>query len=87
VDAGLSVPDALAVLHVVNSYVRGASAPLGDRAPRSADLRGSGRTDEFPLLLGLLETPPGEAPPEDLFETGLARVLDGVAAALDDRAS
>jgi AcrR family transcriptional regulator len=86
VDAGLSVPDALAVLHVVNSYVRGASAPLGDRAPRTADLHASGRAADFPLLLDLLETSPDEAPGEDPFEAGLAHVLDGVAAHVDDPA-
>ncbi|GAA4862630.1 TetR/AcrR family transcriptional regulator [Actinomycetospora straminea] len=83
VDAGLSVTEALGVLHVVNSYVRGASAPLGDRAPRPVDLRR--RAEDFPLLVGLLETPPEEAPAEDPFETGLARVLDGVGAELDGR--
>ncbi|MEJ2860172.1 TetR/AcrR family transcriptional regulator [Actinomycetospora flava] len=86
VDAGLPVPDALAVLHAVNSYVRGASAPLGDRAPRAEDLHGSGRAGEFPLLLGLLEAAPEDAPPEDPFEDGLTRVLDGVAAHVDDPA-
>lgn len=86
VDAGLSVADALAVLHAVNSYVRGASAPLGDRAPRTDDLRASGRAGEFPLLLGLLEVAPEDAPPDDPFDDGLVRVLDGVAAHLDDAA-
>ena len=87
-DAGLPPASALAALHVVNSYVRGAAAPLGDRAPRPADLRGSGRADEFPLLLGLLETPPDADtdPMEAAFEEGLARVLDGIAAGLDERA-
>ncbi|MEJ2886902.1 TetR/AcrR family transcriptional regulator [Actinomycetospora aeridis] len=86
VDAGLSVPDALAVLHAVNSYVRGASAPLGDRAPRAEDLHGSGRAAEFPLLLRLLEPAPEDVPAEDPFENGLTRVLDGVAAHVDDPA-
>ncbi|WP_285659374.1 TetR/AcrR family transcriptional regulator [Actinomycetospora sp. NBRC 106375] len=83
VDAGLSVADALAVVHVVNSYVRGASAPLGDRAPRTADLLASGRAADFPLLLDLLEAAPDTGDP---FDDGLARVLDGVAAWVDDPA-
>ena len=77
------MPDALAALHVVNSYVRGASAALDDRAPRAEELRASGRAASYPLLLGLLEgaarqEAPGAA--DDLFAAGLSHVVDGIAA-------
>jgi AcrR family transcriptional regulator len=78
VDAGASRGTALRVLLVVNSYVRGASAPLGDRAPAMDDLRASGRLAEFPLLGPLLDGAGEE--PGDEFEFGLTVVLDGVAA-------
>ena len=73
VSAGLAPHAALAVLHVVNSYVRGASAPLGERGPDPEDLR---RAAAYPILLGLLEAAPAAG--GDGFAAGLDRVLDGV---------
>jgi AcrR family transcriptional regulator len=74
VDAGGDLDTALRTLHLVNSYVRGAATPVGDRAPAVADIERSGRA--FPLLSALL----GGAPtsPGDAFEFGLARILDGL---------
>jgi hypothetical protein len=64
-----------------------ATPPGSTPPPRTADLHASGRAADFPLLLALLEIPPDEAPDEDPFEAGLARVLDGVAAHVDDPAA
>jgi AcrR family transcriptional regulator len=74
VDAGDPLDTALRVLHLVNSYVRGAATPVGDRAPAVADIERSGRT--LPLLTELLTRP--RTSPEDAFGFGLARILDGV---------
>jgi AcrR family transcriptional regulator len=79
--AGVPAGRAIALLHVVNAYVRGASTPIGDRAPTAAEVRGAGRAGQLPRLITLL-------PPDDqgrtsdgaddaLFELGLAAVVTG----------
>ncbi|MDD7969030.1 TetR/AcrR family transcriptional regulator [Actinomycetospora lemnae] len=80
VDAGFPLTEAIAVVHLVNSYVRGASVPLDDRAPSVSDLHASGRAGEFPLFLSLLEATVDEPPDAAarMFDDGLARILDGV---------
>ncbi|MCF7547848.1 TetR/AcrR family transcriptional regulator [Pseudonocardia sp. WMMC193] len=79
VGSGATLPTALRILHLVNGYVRGAATPTADRAPAVADIEASGR--DLPLLTRVLSRPPWDDG-EDLFEFGLARVLDGVTAAL-----
>jgi AcrR family transcriptional regulator len=87
--AGVPPEQAIGLLHVVNAYVRGASAPIVDRAPTAAAVRASGRADALPHLIGLLP-PDDEArstaePGEELFEQGLAAVVDGCLGALRAR--
>ncbi len=83
---GVRAREAMGLLNVVNAYVRGASAPVGDRAPTAAAVRASGRAGELPHLLDLL--PPDErsraggASDDGLFEVGLAAVVDGCVRAL-----
>jgi AcrR family transcriptional regulator len=79
--AGVPAQQAIALLHVVNAYVRGASTPIADRAPTAAEVRGAGRAADLPRLLALL--PPdadargAEGSDDALFELGLAAVVDG----------
>ena len=79
--AGVPAERAIGLLHVVNAYVRGASTPIGDRAPTAAAVRGAGRAEELPRLVGLLapdDAARGSGDPGDgLFELGLAAVVDG----------
>ncbi|HEY2192057.1 MAG TPA: TetR/AcrR family transcriptional regulator [Actinomycetospora sp.] len=79
--AGMPAEQAIALVHVVNAYVRGASAPIGNRAPTAAEVRSAGREDELPRLLTLLpsdaDTRGAQGPDDELFELGLAAVVDG----------
>ncbi|MCD2192188.1 TetR/AcrR family transcriptional regulator C-terminal domain-containing protein [Actinomycetospora endophytica] len=89
--AGVPAERAIGLLHVVNAYVRGASVPIRDRAPTAAEVRGAGRADELPRLIGLLPSDDGARGGGDrdggesdggesddaLFELGLAAVVDG----------
>lgn len=83
--AGMPAQQAVGLLHVVNAYVRGASTPIGDRAPSAADVRGAGRADEFPHLIGLLpaddDARGGQDGGDALFEVGLTAVVEGCLAA------
>jgi AcrR family transcriptional regulator len=79
--AGVPAERAIGLLHAVNAYVRGASAPIGDRAPTAAAVRGAGRADELPHLIALLPADDAdrrvEEPGDGLFELGLTAVVDG----------
>jgi AcrR family transcriptional regulator len=79
--AGVPAACGIELLHVVNAYVRGASTPIGNRAPTAAAVRASGRADSLPHLVGLLPPDDGSrtvgGPDAALFESGLAAVVDG----------
>lgn len=83
---GLPAEVAFEVLHVVNSYVLGASALRHDRAPLASDL--AHRAADMPLFTGLFTGAPAHTAGADgvdpVFEAGLVRVLDGVQAHLTE---
>ncbi|MEJ2869078.1 TetR/AcrR family transcriptional regulator [Actinomycetospora sp. OC33-EN08] len=75
---GLGPRDSMVVLTAVNAYVRGASTPIGDRAPSATDIEASGRADDYPHLLDQLRGGNGAGPGDDvMFEAGLEVVLRG----------
>ncbi len=81
VDDGRDLLGAVDVLHLLNSYVRGASTPTENRLPTEAELTSSGRTGEMPLFSALVVGQPDPDPEGSgarLFESGLSRVLDAV---------